>query len=172
MSEVAAPGRRRRTTAVALAILVVGFVLDQATKLWILHGTDLSAGGSIRLAPFLDLVLTWNRGISYGLFQQDGDLGRWLLVAFSVVASAVLGVWMLRTDRMLAAVSLALIVSGAIGNLVDRVVYGAVVDFVYFHMAGFSWYVFNLADTWIVAGVAGLLYDSFRPGHTDAAKTK
>jgi signal peptidase II len=169
MSE-AAVSPRRGPRALALWILAAGFALDQATKLWILHGTDLAAGGSIPVGPFLDIVLTWNRGISYGLFQQDGDLGRWLLVGFSVIASVVLGAWMLKTDSRLASASLALIVGGALGNLVDRVAYGAVVDFVYFHVGSFSWYVFNLADTWIVAGVAGLLYDSFRPSHTDAAK--
>lgn len=147
----------------AIVVLVVGFVLDQLTKLWILHGTDLPEGGRIVLAPVLEFVLVWNRGISYGLFQQESVLGRWGLVAFTVVATVVLARWMMRTDRGLVAVSLALIVSGAVGNLVDRVAYGAVVDFVHFHVGSFSWYVFNLADSWIVAGVVGLLYDSLRP---------
>ncbi|WP_181699375.1 signal peptidase II [Chthonobacter albigriseus] len=166
-ADAAAGGRFAR---LGLTVAAAGAVLDQATKLWIMHGTDLPDGGQISVLPVLDLVLAWNHGISYGLFQQDGALGKWLLIAFTFVATIVLGVWMLRTDRRLVAVSLGLIVGGAVGNLIDRVVYGAVVDFVYFHVLDFSWYVFNLADTWIVAGVVGLLYDSFRPGHTDAAK--
>ena len=164
-----AAGRRRRLTA-GLVIVLVGFLLDQATKLWVLHGTDLPDGGVIAITPFLDFVLSWNRGISYGLFPQDDALGRWGLVGFSVVAIVVLSVWMARAETRLAAISLALVLSGAAGNLVDRVVYGAVVDFVYLNYDRFSWYVFNLADTWIVAGVVGLLYDSLRPGHTGAAK--
>ncbi|BBE72291.1 signal peptidase II [Oharaeibacter diazotrophicus] len=167
MSGAEAP---RAPIALALAVTVAALVVDQASKLWILKGTDLADGGAIGLLPVLDLVLVWNRGISYGLFQQDDPVGRWGLVGFTVLAAVVLSVWMLRTNRRLVAASLALIVGGAIGNLIDRVAYGAVVDFVYFHVGSFSWYVFNLADVWIVAGVAGLLYDSFRPGHTDASK--
>ncbi len=168
MTSVSAP--RSRSIVLSIAILVVALVVDQASKLWVLKVSGLAGGGSISLLPVLDLVLVWNRGISYGLFQQDDPLGRWALVGFTVVAAVALGVWMLRTPSRVAALSLALIVGGAIGNLIDRVVYGAVVDFVYFHIGSFSWYVFNLADAWIVAGVAGLLYDSFRPSHTDALK--
>jgi signal peptidase II len=153
----------RSPLSLGLVIVAIGFVVDQASKLWVLRGTDLPDGDVIRLAPFLDLTLVWNRGISYGLMQQHDDLGRWLLVAFSIVAVAVMGVWMKRTDRRLVAASLALIIGGALGNLVDRVAYGAVVDFIYFHAFGFSWYVFNFADAWIVAGVLGLLYDSLKP---------
>ena len=162
MSEATSNGRSSLLRP-ALAVLVLGFALDQISKLWVLFGTDLPEGGIIQVAPFLDFVLVWNRGISYGLLQQDSGIGRWGLVVFTVVAAIVLTVWMVKADRRLVAVSLALIVSGAVGNLVDRVVHGAVVDFVYFHALGFSWYVFNLADTWIVAGVLGLLYDSIRP---------
>lgn len=158
-----------RVARAGVLTAVVGLLLDQITKIWVLFGTDLPLGGEIKVAPFMDFVLVWNRGISYGLFQQDEGLGRWLLVGFTVVAVIALGVWLRRADKMLTALSLGLIVGGAVGNLIDRVIHGAVVDFVYLHGFGFSWYVFNLADTWIVAGVIGLLYDSFRPGHSDAA---
>jgi signal peptidase II len=158
----AAPARR--FVALGLVLAVVGFALDQATKLWVLHGTGLPDGETIHVAPFLDFVLVWNRGISYGLFQQHQDAGRWMLVGFSVVAVVALGLWLRRADRALAGASLGLVIGGALGNLVDRVAYGAVVDFVYLYGFGWSWYVFNLADTWIVAGVVGLLYDSFRSG--------
>lgn len=144
------------------------FVADQATKLWVLHGLRLDEG-SLRLLPFLDLTLVWNRGISYGLFQQSG-LGRWLLVAFTVGASVALSVWLVRATRWRLQLSLALIVGGAVGNLVDRVVYGAVVDFVHLHYAGYSWYVFNVADAAIVVGVIGLLLDSLLSPRSNAAK--
>jgi signal peptidase II len=153
----------RRPLGLGLAVLVAGLVADQITKLWVLRSTALSDGEVLRVLPFMDFTLVWNRGISYGLFQQDGGFGRWALVVFSLVAVGLLGAWLLRTDRRLIAVSLGLIIGGAIGNLIDRVIYGAVVDFIYLHAFGYSWYVFNLADSWIVAGVIGLLYDSFRP---------
>jgi signal peptidase II len=138
---------------------------DQAVKLWLLFGYDLPARGRVHLTPFLDLVMTWNTGISYGLFQQEGPLGQWILLAVKVIAVALLLVWLTRAGTQTAAVSLGLIIGGAIGNGVDRLAYGAVADFVLFHVTtsgwSFNWYVFNLADAAIVAGVAGLLYDSF-----------
>ncbi len=136
-------------------------VLDQATKLYTLFVFDLPIREPVRVAPFLDLIVVWNRGISYGLFQQDTDLGRWILVAVSLAAALVLSIWIRRTQGRLLAASLGLIVGGAIGNAIDRVAYGAVFDFIHIHVGSFSWYVFNVADAAIVAGVAGLLYDSF-----------
>lgn len=150
-------------SAARLAILVAlaTFVLDQASKLWLLFVFELSVRQPVALGPFVDLIVVWNRGVSYGLFQQDGATGRWVLVAVSLAAALGLGIWMLRTSERLLAASLALIVGGALGNAVDRVAYGAVFDFVHVYYGTFSWYVFNVADAAIVAGVAGLVYDSF-----------
>jgi signal peptidase II len=142
-------------------IAAVTFVLDQATKLYTLFVIDLPLREPIRLAPFLDLIVVWNRGISYGLFQQHTEFGRWLLILLSVAASLALSIWIKRTANRWLAASLALIVGGALGNVVDRLAYGAVFDFIHIHVGSFSWYVFNVADAAIVAGVAGLLYDSF-----------
>lgn len=149
---------------IGLHLVALVFVLDQASKLWLLFGLRLAEEGPFRLASFLEIVLAWNRGISYGLFQQSTDIGRWLLVAISGVAALWLWRWMWRAGDRLTVTSLALIIGGALGNGVDRVVYGAVVDFVHFHVGGFSWYIFNVADAAIVFGVLGLLYESFRPG--------
>lgn len=143
---------------VSAALLTL--ILDQASKLWLLFGYDLSLKEPVRLLPFVDLVVVWNRGVSYGLFQQSSEIGRWLLVAVSIAAAIGLAVWMLRAEGRVLALSLGLIVGGAIGNAIDRIAYGAVFDFVHFHVGTFSWYVFNVADAAIVAGVAGLLYDS------------
>jgi signal peptidase II len=139
---------------------VATLIVDQASKLWLYFGLGLADIQPKRLGPFLDLVLVWNRGISYGLLQQDSEIGRWLLVGVSIAAAIGLSWWMARASGRLVALSIGLIVGGAVGNGIDRVAYGAVLDFVHFHVGSFSWYVFNVADAAIVAGVAGLLYDS------------
>ena len=145
----------------AVAVLA----LDQASKLWLLFVFDIAQRGAVRLTPFLDLVLAWNVGISFGWFQNDSQVIQILLMIVKAVAVIVLAVWMARSRTAMATIALGLIIGGAIGNAIDRFVYGAVVDFALFHLqiAGktFNWYVFNLADVAIVAGVAALLYDSF-----------
>ena len=159
-------------TRFALAVAAVTAAVDQAAKIWLLFGLDLPARGIVRLTPFLDLVLTWNTGISYGLFRQQGPFGQGVLLALKAVAVVLLWIWLARTSSRLAALSLGLIIGGAIGNAIDRFTYGAVADFVLFHVTtasfSFKWYVFNLADVAIVAGVVGLLYETVMGG--DAAK--
>lgn len=153
-------------TRFGLTAAVVAAVIDQASKLYLLYVYDLATNGPIRLGPFFDFILTRNTGISYGLFQTSGALGAWVLFAIKVVAVALLWLWLARARDRLTALSLGLIIGGAVGNAIDRLAYGWVADFVYFHITAatwrFSWYVFNLADVAIVAGVVGLLYDSLR----------
>jgi signal peptidase II len=146
---------------IGIATALVTLVLDQITKLYTLFVYDLPVREPVRLTPFLDLIVVWNRGISYGLFQQHTEAGRWILVAVSLAAALALSVWIRRTEGRLLAACLGLIVGGAVGNAIDRVAYGAVFDFIHFHIGSFSWYVFNVADAAIVAGVVGLIYDSF-----------
>jgi signal peptidase II len=140
-------------------------VVDQVSKLWLLFVFDIADHGVVKVTPFFDLVLAWNVGISFGWFQDDSFLAQALLTAIKAVAVIVLAIWMARSRNLLATVALGLIIGGAIGNAVDRVAYGAVVDFALFHLQigenTYNWYVFNLADAAIVAGVAALLYDSF-----------
>jgi signal peptidase II len=146
-----------------LLALVLTLILDQASKLGLYFGTDLVLTQPWRLAPFADFVVVWNRGVSYGLFQQEGGIGRWLLVALSLAAALGLGIWMRRATSRLLGIALGLIVGGALGNAIDRAAYGAVFDFVHLHAGGWSWYVFNVADAAIVAGVIGLILDSLSP---------
>jgi len=155
---------------VGLGVAFVALALDQVSKWWIIHVYDLPERGRVAVTPFFDLVMLWNPGISYGLFAQDTDFGRNILIGFAVVAALVLTVWMARTHNRLLAVSLSLIIGGAIGNAIDRAVYGAVADFISLHGYGYYWYVFNVADAAIVAGVVGLLYDALFPGHKIDAK--
>jgi signal peptidase II len=146
---------------VALAVLA----LDQASKLWLLFVFDIGHRGAVSVTPFLDLVLAWNPGISFGWFQNDGQAAQIILLAIKAVAVIVLAIWMARSRTLIATIALGLIIGGAIGNAIDRIAYGAVVDFALFHLRigekTYNWYVFNLADSAIVAGVAALLYDSF-----------
>ena len=145
----------------ALATLV----LDQASKFWLVRVFDIARRGTVKLTPFFDLVLAWNQGISFGWFQNDGPAAQIVLMAIKAVAVVVLAVWMARSRTLIATLALGLIIGGAVGNGIDRLAYGAVVDFALFHVQfgenTFNWYVFNLADVAIVAGVAALLYDSF-----------
>ena len=135
-------------------------LLDQANKLWLLDVYGIANRGPVRLAPFFDVVMARNPGISYSLLSAHTAAGRWGLVAFAVAATAVIGVWLWRTDTRVVALGLGLILGGALGNAVDRFSYGWVADFYYFHVGSFHWYVFNLADVAIVGGVVLLLMDS------------
>jgi signal peptidase II len=147
-----------------LIAAVVTLLLDQASKLWLLVVFDIGHRGAVKVAPFFDLVLAWNPGISFGWLQSDSPFAQIALLIVKAVAVVVLAIWMARSRTVLATVALGLIIGGAIGNAIDRLAYGAVVDFALFHVRiggnTFNWYVFNLADVAIVAGVAGLLYDS------------
>jgi signal peptidase II len=145
MFGVAGPGRT--TMACILDLLTV-------------NAADVHVFRRVPVAPVLDLVLTWNTGISYGLFPQVGPVGQWALLAVKAVAVVLLWIWLSHASSRLTALALGLIIGGAVGNAVDRVLHGAVVDFVLFHLVSHEWYVFNLADSAIVAGVMGLLYES------------
>jgi signal peptidase II len=158
----ASPANRPLLAGICAALIAL--VLDQASKLWLLYVFDLGQRGAVPVTPFFDLVLAWNVGISFGWFQNDSWIAQAILTAVKAAAVIALAVWMAWSRTMLATIALGLIIGGAIGNAIDRFLYGAVVDFALFHIeiAGktFNWYVFNVADVAIVAGVATLLYDS------------
>jgi signal peptidase II len=148
-----------------LSIAALTALIDQVHKAWMLYVFDIGARGTVAVTPFFDLVLVWNQGISYGLLPQEGAAGRLALILFAFGASFALSVWLARIDSKLPAAAIGLIIGGAIGNAIDRILYGAVADFFSLHAFGYQWYVFNLADTAIVAGVVGLLYESLFRGH-------
>jgi signal peptidase II len=159
-------------TRLGLVAAILTAVIDQGVKLWLLFWFDLPSRVPVPLGPFIDLVLAWNTGISFSLLPQAGPLGQWALLGVKAIAVALLWIWLARAGTRLTAIALGLIIGGAIGNAIDRVAYGAVADFVLFHITTatwtFRWYVFNLADVGIVAGVIGLLYESILG--RDAAK--
>lgn len=155
-------------TAFGLAVALAALAVDQGSKLYLLFVHDLEAN-PLRLGPFFDFVLTRNYGISYGLFQMPGAAGQWLLVGFKAAAVVLLWAWLSKAESRFTALALGLIIGGAAGNTIDRLLHGWVVDFVFFHVSGagwrFNWYVFNLADVVIVAGVVALLYESLFGDH-------
>ena len=154
-----------RRLASARGALVLGagsaglvVLLDQLTKLWALGALD-DPPRVIGLLRFLDLVLVWNRGVSFGLLG-GGDAGVWPFVAFAVVISIGLAVWLARLRRVLMVLAVGSILGGALGNVIDRLVYGAVVDFVDLHAGDWHWPAFNLADAAITVGVVVLAVDA------------
>lgn len=151
---------------VALAVLLI----DQMSKQWLLRGFDIASKQPVRIAPVLDIVLAWNKGISYSLFTTDSSNGPRILLAITLTATVLLAVWLWRSTSPVTAGALGLLIGGALGNAYDRFAYGAVVDFVHFHVGSFSWYIFNGADCAIVAGVALLLFESMRMPTSNASK--
>ena len=145
-------------------------IADQAHKWWMLKVFDIEAKQSVTVAPFLDLVMVWNKGVSYGLFQQ-GAYGQILLACLALAAVIGLTWWRARMTSVIGAAGAGLVMGGAIGNGIDRLVHGAVADFFSFHAGDFYWYVFNIADAAIVAGVAGLMYDSLFNSHKKVSKS-
>ncbi|MBV9112183.1 MAG: signal peptidase II [Hyphomicrobiales bacterium] len=146
----------------ALALAVV--LLDQACNFYVLHVIGLTEGAQIAILPFLDVSFVWNHGISYGLFQQHSEWGRWILVAGALAAVIFIALWLTRTKSLLVGSALGLIGGGALGNALDRAIYGAVIDFLHLHGGAIPWldfpYSFNLADAAISLGVVLLIIES------------
>ncbi len=159
-------GRPRRSPFAIFGYLVavVFLVADQVSKHVILRVVDLDTVGQIQvLDPWFNLTMVWNRGISFGLFQAGSWWQIGILVAVSLVVSALLAAWMMQAERRLQAISFGMIIGGAIGNVIDRFAYGAVADFLDFSGLYFP-YVFNVADAAISIGVALLVLDLFMSG--------
>jgi signal peptidase II len=144
-------------TAAAYALALMVFVVDQLVKRWIIDGLALEARGTIPLNPLLSLTWVENRGVSMGLFTADSDVGRWLLVGLTGLIAAVVAVWIGREKGRPERIALGLILGGALGNIVDRIRFGYVVDFIHLHLGQWSFYVFNVADAAITLGVAILV---------------
>jgi signal peptidase II len=145
--------------ALGATIAVAVFVADQAAKSAVLSRLTGTAADSTALTPFLNLALQWNRGISFSFFAQNSALGLVLLLSVTLAATALLGWWLVRSRTYLAAAGLGAIIGGALGNAVDRVAHGAVVDYLDLHAFGRHFFVFNLADAAINIGVALLVLE-------------
>ena len=155
------PGSSTRIGAVS-GLLVLG--ADQATKYWILNVLDLPDLRQVVLLPVLNLTMVWNRGVTFGLLNGLGSWGHVILAAVALAVVIALGFWLRRAETRIMAVAIGSIAGGAIGNVIDRVRFGGVIDFIHAHVdtpwGDLSWYVFNIADAAIVCGVAVLILES------------
>jgi signal peptidase II len=154
----------------ALILAAAVIVADQAVKGWILSGLKLPLLGSQQVAGPFYLSMVWNAGVSFGFLKAEHDLVRWLLAAFSITVAVILGLWVRRAERPLFATAVGLVMGGAIGNVIDRIRFGAVADFIDVSRLYFPW-VFNVADSAISIGICLLLIDMLRQdGRERAAK--
>jgi signal peptidase II len=151
--------RQRRMLRLGLIVSIVVIVLDQLSKWWMADRV-LADGRSIKLTSFFDLVVVWNKGVSFGLFSRDWAGAPWALSAVAVAVVVLLGIWLARQRHALAAGAIGAIIGGAVANVIDRARFGAVFDFIDLHYAGWHWPAFNLADSAISVGVVVLLVDS------------
>ncbi len=157
-----------RVILIGLGVALSIFFLDRLSKWWLIDVFDISARGEVELGPYFKLVLFWNRGISFGLLQ-GGDTWRWVLAAISLFVGAVLVYWLSRAPRPYTGLALGLLIGGAIGNVYDRVVHGAVADFFYPHWGEHYFPAFNVADAAINIGVALILFEAlFMPRDDEA----
>lgn len=158
---------------IGLLVAAAVVVLDQVVKLAFLYGAGWietlgQHGNGIRVEvlPFFDIVMVWNYGISYGLLQAESDFHRWILAVFALGVTGFLIWWLRGIQDLRLAQAVGLIIGGAVGNVIDRIFYGAVADLFLLHAFGYEWYVFNIADTAVVLGVAimglNLVIDEWR----------
>jgi signal peptidase II len=144
----------------ALALSLVILILDRLSKHWILNIYDLPSLGQVEILPFFSLTMVWNRGISLGLFQANSEMGTYFLIGLTAVITIVLLIWLWSETKPMVAFALALVIGGSLGNIWDRVNYGAVADFLHFHVSNYNFYVFNVADAAITLGVVFMLWDA------------
>lgn len=162
-----------KTFAYLLAAIV--FVVDQLVKYWIVNIVQLESRVSIPVLPFFSLTWVENRGVSMGMMTAESEAGRWLLVGLTAVIAIVVAVWIRREKQWPEALALGLVLGGALGNIVDRIRFGYVVDFVHLHAGRWSFYVFNVADAAITVGVVILLLRALfgrsdSPGSSDSSE--
>jgi signal peptidase II len=141
-----------------LVALIVVFI-DQIAKIAVLSRSNQLAAESLPLTPFLDMTLRWNRGISFSVFDRDSASGQTALLTLTFAATALLAWWLCRSRSALPAAGLGLIIGGALGNATDRIVHGAVVDYLDLYAFGRHFFVFNIADAAINIGVVLLIFD-------------
>ena len=142
-----------------LSIAIFAFFIDQLSKWWILAFV-MDTPKVIPVTPFFNLVLAWNKGVSFGMFSDQGDSSVWILSAIAILITLVLVFWLIKAKTNITAIGLGTIIGGAIGNVIDRLTHGAVLDFLDFYVNNFHWPAFNAADSFITIGAITLIWES------------
>lgn len=148
-----------KRTGLYIFIMIAVAALDQISKHWLMFGVGMIDGRAYELTSFFSLVMVWNQGVSFGMFATGSEASRWFLIAMSLTITAGLAVWFYRSQDNFIKTANSFIIGGAIGNVIDRLHFGAVADFFDFHVANSHWPAFNVADMSICLGVALLVYD-------------
>ena len=142
-----------------LIVALASILFDQASKWWILVEV-MNPPRVIPVTSLLNFVLTWNRGVSFGLFNNEGNFGPWFFSILAIIIVGILLIWLRKAETKVQSISLGLIIGGAIGNVIDRVNHQAVLDFIDFHLGSSHWPAFNAADSFITLGATVLIVDS------------
>lgn len=146
-----------------IAIFAGLFIIDRLVKVYLLNFLQENQLNSLRLNNFFEVVLVWNKGVSYGLFPQQSYAGQLIIIFFSLIICVWIAKFITNSEIRYRSITLILILAGASSNIIDRLIYGAVADFFHFEIATYSWYVFNIADIYIVSGLLILIYAFIYP---------
>ena len=146
-----------------IAIFSGLFTIDRLVKVFLLNFLQENQLNSFRLNNFFEVTLVWNKGVSYGLFPQQSYVGQLIIIFFSLIICVWIAKFITNSDIRYRSITLILILAGASSNMIDRLIYGAVADFFHFEIATYSWYVFNIADIYIVSGLLILIYAFIYP---------
>ena len=146
-----------------IAIFAGLFIIDRLVKVYLLNFLQENQLNSFRLNNFFEVVLVWNKGVSYGLFPQQSYAGQLIIIFFSLIICVWIAKFITNSEIRYRSITLILILAGASSNIIDRLIYGAVADFFHFEIATYSWYVFNIADIYIVSGLLILIYAFIYP---------
>ena len=146
-----------------IAIFAGLFIIDRLVKVYLLNFLQENQLNSFRLNNFFEVVLVWNKGVSYGLFPQQSYVGQLIIIFLSLIICIWIVKFIMNSDIRYRKITMILILAGATSNITDRFIYGAVADFFHFEIATYSWYVFNIADVYIVTGLLILIYAFIYP---------
>lgn len=141
-------------------VTVIAFLIDRLSKWWFIDVFEITSKGVVEILPIFDVVMVWNRGVSFGFLSASDDFGRWALVAMNLVIVAVLIYWLRSAKNILVSAAIGLVIGGAFGNIYDRVKFGAVADFFQFHWQEWYFAVFNVADSFIFINTILLILNS------------
>lgn len=151
---------------------LIAFILDRVSKWWFIDVYELPLKGTVEILPIFDVVMVWNRGVSFGFLSANDDFGRWALVAMNLAIVAVLLYWLRSAKNIMLSSAIGLVIGGAFGNIYDRIKFGAVADFFQFHWQDWYFAVFNIADSFIFIGAMLLIFNSTFSNDVEGEKEK